>query len=323
MRILITGVSGFMGSLLAGALLGGEHELILAARDRDRARHAVELALRRARAQPHLLALSERLEPLRIDVLSGEGLARALEQVDVAYYLIHSMESGGQAPFPELERIGAQHFAAAAAAAGVSRIVYLGGLTGASERISPHLESRLEVERILLAAVPDSVALRASIVIGAGSRSFRILVRLVERLPVLTLPSWHRHRTRPIDARDVVELLIAAARSPAAAGRSLEIVGPQTLTYGEMLERIAESMMLARPTLGLNFSATPLSARIVAALAGEDPQLMLALMGSLENDLLLNGEDGAELLGVDLHSFDQAVEHALHEWECSEPLAAR
>ena len=321
MRILITGASGFVGSLLSAALLEDGHELIAAARDTGRIQRAVELELRRR--QPNPPRLAGQLDLARVDVLSGDGLAQALEGVDVAYYLIHSMERGAHAPFPELERIGAQRFAAAAMAAGVSRIIYLGGLTGEGESASVHMASRLEVERILLEAVPDSVALRASIVIGAGSRSFRVLVRLVERMPVLTLPAWHRHRTRPIDARDVVRLLIAAAHSPAAAGRSMEIVGPETLSYGEMLVRIAELMLVRRPTIGLGISATPLSARIVAAITGEDPQLMLPLMGSLDRDLLLTGQDGAELLGVQLHSLDQAVEHALGQWEMSEPLAAR
>jgi uncharacterized protein YbjT (DUF2867 family) len=196
-------------------------------------------------------------------------------------------------------------------------------LNTGGESASAHLSSREQVERILLEGVPESVALRASIVIGAGSRSFRLLVRLVERLPVLALPDWHRYRTQPIDGRDVVKLLIAAARVPQAAGRSLEIGGPDVLSYGEMLERIADLMMVGRPTVRLGLSATPLSARIAAAIAGEDPQLILPLMRGLGRDLLLTGTDGARLLNVDLHSFDAAVEHALGEWEASEPLAAR
>ncbi len=129
------------------------------------------------------------------------------------------------------------------------RIVYLGGLVprweprsgrgGAPQRRSKHLASREAVERELLAAVPDSLALRASIVIGAGSRSFRLLVRLVERMPVLTLPAWQRYRTQPIDERDIVAMLLSAATSP-ISGEVLEVGGPDVLSYGEMLERIAE-----------------------------------------------------------------------------------
>jgi uncharacterized protein YbjT (DUF2867 family) len=185
------------------------------------------------------------------------------------------------------------------------------------------------VERILLDAVPDSVALRASIVIGARSRSFRFLVRLVERLPVLTLPAWRSFRTRPIDERDVIEMLTAAATATAVTGSSLDLGGPDVLTYGEMISRIAELMLIRRPVLGFGVNITPVAARVAAAIAAEDPELILPLMESLQGDLLprgsgeSSGAEPAELLGVDLHSFDSAVEHALRVWEESEPLAAR
>jgi uncharacterized protein YbjT (DUF2867 family) len=267
---------------------------------------------------------------VRGDVLTGEGLSRALEGVEVAYYLIHSMESrptsgvaGRQDSFAERERVGANTFAAHARRAGVGRIVYLGGLQPRSGRVSRHLASRAEVEEILFEHVPDSVVLRASIVIGARSRSFRLMVRLVERLPVLTLPGWRRFRTQPIDVRDVIAMLAAAARLPGVTGRTLDIGGPEALTYEAMLRRIAELLLLPRPTLRLGVTMTPLTAHLVAALADEDPDLILPLMEGLEADLLLADDHAAELLGVELHSFEHAVECALREWEAVEPLAAR
>jgi hypothetical protein len=170
--------------------------------------------------------------------------------------------------------------------------------------------------------VPEPVALRASIVIGARSRSFRLLVHLVERMPLLALPSWRRFRTQPIDARDIIEMLAraGAARVPQEA---LNAGGPEVLSYGEMISRIAELMLVRRPALGLRFGLTPLTARVAAAIAGEEPELVLPLMGSLSSDLLVGGDDAARHLGVTLHSFDSAVEHALGEWERFEPLAAR
>jgi len=185
----------------------------------------------------------------------------------------------------------------------------------------PHSETS-EDERILLAAIPDSVALRASIVIGARSRSFRLLVRLVERMRVLALPAWRRYRTMPIDERDVTEMLLASASAPIGS-RSLDIGGPDVLSYGEMIERIADLMLVSRPAVGFGVSATPLTARVAAAIAGEDPELVVPLMESLEGDLLPRDDHAAELLGVELHSFDRAVEHALAEWEQTEALAAR
>ena len=142
----------------------------------------------------------------------------------------------------------------AAAAAGVRRIVYLGGLVPQDSHASRHLASRLAVEETLLEAAPESVALRASIVIAARSRSFRFLVRLIERLPVLAVPAWRTNRTQPIDGRDVLEFLAAAATLPERhAGRSWDIAGPDAMSYAEMLERIADSMLISRPRMAVAF----------------------------------------------------------------------
>jgi uncharacterized protein YbjT (DUF2867 family) len=322
LRILVTGASGAMGSLLAPRLLIAGHAVRAFGRDPNRIEEALS---------GHLLETeTDEVEILKGDVLTGEGLARALRDVDVAYYLMHSMERSAvvSAPFTEREMLAAENFAAAAVRGGVARIVYLGGLvprwapaTGHAPS-SRHLASREAVERILLAAVPDSVALRASIVIGERSRSFRFLVRLVERLPVLTLPAWHRFRTQPIDSRDVTEML-AACSTADLSGRSLDVGGPDILTYGEMITEIADLLLVSRPSLRLGVSATPLAGRLAAAIAREDPELVLPLMEGLQGDLLPADDHAAELLDVELHSFASAVEHALGEWEESEPLRAR
>jgi uncharacterized protein YbjT (DUF2867 family) len=328
MRILVTGASGFVGSLLAPRLSADGHEVRALGRDPARVSSAL--------ARSPLERRGDGPEVLRADLLTGAGLDRALKDVEVAYYLIHSMErtAPASAPFSLRERLAAENFAAAARRAGVGRVVYLGGLVprwgeqngrrarspaGSSSR---HLASREEVERILLEAVPDSIALRASIVIGARSRSFRLLVRLVERMPVLTLPAWQRFRTQPIDARDVIGMLAACASAPLGA-RRLEIGGPDVLSYGEMLTRIAELMLVGRPALRLRVNLTALTGRVAAAIAGEDPELVIPLMEGLQGDLLVADDHAADLLGVRLHSFDAAVEHALAEWELRERLAAR
>jgi uncharacterized protein YbjT (DUF2867 family) len=310
MRILVTGVSGFVGSRLVPRLRRDGHELRGFAR--DPARVGVEL-------------------PLVVgDAVTGAGLAEALDGVDVAYFLIHSMEpppaDGDGTAFPARELAAAEQFAAAARAAGVSRIVYLGGFVPAGAPASPHLASRLAVEQVLLDAAPDAIALRASIVVGARSRSFRFLVRLIERLPVLALPSWRDHRTQPADERDVVELLAAAATAalPPGAERSLDVAGPDVVTYRELIERIRDHLLLDRPVLALDPPA-PLSvtSRIAAAIAGEQHELIGPLMAGLGTDLLPRRDDTARLLGVRLHRLDAAIEHALAEWEREEPLAAR
>lgn len=317
MRILLTGVSGFAGSSLLPRLLEDGHEIRAFARERAR----VEQTL----AQTNAAVGAGELDLVIGDTLTGAGLPQAMRDVEVAYYLIHSMEPSGSASFPMRERASAEAFANAARTAGVRRIVYLGGLLPDLRDAAPsqHLASRHAVERILLDAIPESVALRASIVIGARSRSFRFLVRLVERLPVLALPAWRNFRTQPLDERDMIEMLAACATSDSVSGRSLDIGGPDVLTYREIIERIAELMMLGRPSIGLGVTLTPIAARLAAVLTRESPDLVLPLMEGLSSDLLAAEQKVADLLDVSLHSFDAAVEHALHEWEKVEPLAAR
>ena len=305
MRVLVTGVSGYVGSILAPRLARDGHVVCGFTRSAPRV----------------TVALDELFEG---DAVSGRGLDRALDGVDVAYYLVHSMEAASDGAFPTLDRRAAENFAAAARAAGVPRVVYLGGLVPREGRSSPHLDSRLEVERTLLQSGPGSLALRASIVIGARSRSFRFLVRLIERLPVLALPAWRANRTQPVDGRDMLEFLARAADpSLPVGGRSWDVAGPQVVTYGELIERIAEAMVVSRPSIGLNLTVTPIASVIAAAVAGEDPALIGPLMESLEHDLLPRDDTAAGAFGVRLHSFEAAVERALREWEAVEPLAAR
>ena len=305
MRTLVTGVSGYVGAELADRLRADGHDVRGFARDAGRVRVAVD-------------------ELVVGDVITGAGLDAALDGVDVAYYLIHSME-GPDGAFAEVERASARRFAAAAERVGLRRVVYLGGLVPGDAPLSRHLGSRLAVEHALLAAVPEGIALRASIVIGARSRSFRFLVRLIERLPVLALPAWRSNRTAPIDGRDVLAFLASAATAPAdVAGRSWDVGGPDVMSYAEMIARIADALMVRRPALELGVTMTPVASVVAAAVAGEDPALIGPLMESLEHDLLPDdGAAAAAAFGVRLHRFDAAVERALREWERHERLAAR
>jgi uncharacterized protein YbjT (DUF2867 family) len=304
MNVLVTGATGFVGAALIPRLQAQGHAVRAYARRPD--------------------AVVAGVEVVRGDAVAGTRLDEALDGIDCAYYLIHSMEPSVDGTFADRDRRAATHFAAAAHAAGVERVIYLGGLVPEGKEASLHLASRLEVEQVLHDAAPASVALRASIVIGARSRSFRFLVRLVERVPVMALPAWRTYRTQPIDARDVLAFLEASATTAhARGGLSLDIAGPDVVTYGELVEQIRDAMLLRRPALRLRFNMTPVASRVAAAIAGESVELVGPLMEGLDGDLLPRDDRAAELLGVRLHRLDAAIERSLREWEAVEELAAR
>jgi uncharacterized protein YbjT (DUF2867 family) len=304
MNVLVTGATGFVGAALIPRLQAAGHEVRAYAR------------------RPG--AVASGVPVVQGDAVAGTGLAEALDGIDCAYYLIHSMEPSADGSFADRDRRAAANFAEAARAAGVARLVYLGGLVPEGKAASMHLASRLEVERLLHDAAPASVALRASIVIGARSRSFRFLVRLVERVPVMALPAWRAYRTQPIDARDVLAFLMAAATTEHAKGSlSLDIAGPDVVTYGELVERIRDALLLDRPSVRLRFNLTPVASRVAAAIAGESIELVGPLMEGLDGDLLPRDDSAAALLGVRLHRLDAAIERSLRDWEAVEELAAR
>jgi uncharacterized protein YbjT (DUF2867 family) len=308
---LVTGATGYVGALLVERLVRERRPVRALARDLSR------------------LPVRQGVEVAQADLLSGRGLEEALAGCSTAYYLVHSMEApaGGNGAqlgdFAGRDRRAARNFGRAARAAGVERVVFLGGLVPAGGPRSPHLRSRLEVEEILLELVPGSTALRASIVIGAHSPSFRILVRLVERLRVLPFPAWRENRTQPIDERDAIEYLARTPGVAAAAGESLDIAGPDVLSYGAMIERIAWHMGVGRLPLRLGANQTPAASAVVSAVVEQPLELVRPLMESLEDDLLPRGERARELYGIRPRPFDRAVEHALRVWEEHEPLAAR
>ena len=256
------------------------------------------------------------------DLLRPDTLARALDGCSTAYYLVHSMETGSNG-FAARDRTAAENFAAGAQAAGVERVVYLGGLLPEGGPQSAHLASRLEVEEILLSALPRSTALRASIVIGARSSSFGILVRLVSSLRLVPLPSWRTNRTQPIFEGDAIEYLARTPSTPEAEGRSLDIVGPEVMTYAEMVERIAEAMGVGRMPLPLPASQTLAASAVVSAITDQPLELVRPLMQSLEHDLLPRNDDARRIYGLTPHPFERALDHAMRDWERSEALAAR
>jgi uncharacterized protein YbjT (DUF2867 family) len=234
MRCLVTGATGYVGGRLVPRLLAAGHRV------RCLSRSAGKL-----RDQPW----HGEVEIAEGDVTTGTGLAAALDGVDVAYYLIHSI---GRPDFEEIDRTGAKKFAEAAFIARTRRLVYLGGpdpQTGTDEPVSPHLRSRAEVARILQESGVPATVLRAAMIIGSGSASFEMLRYLTERLPVMVTPRWIANRIEPIAIRDVLGYLVACAGPttfPPATNRGFDIGCGEVLTYREMMQRFAGIAQLGR-----------------------------------------------------------------------------
>jgi uncharacterized protein YbjT (DUF2867 family) len=225
LRCLVTGATGYIGGRLVPELLDAGHQV------RCLARTPVKL-----RDHPWV----GRVEVVAGDVTDEASVRDAMRGVDVAYYLVHALGTG--AGFEQTDRQAARVFGAQARAAGVRRIVYLGGLTPTgvpARELSPHLRSRAEVGRILLESGVPAAVLRAAVIIGSGSASFEMLRYLTERLPVMVTPSWVRTRIQPIAVRDVLRYLVGSATLPAGVSRAFDIGGPDVVTYREMMRRYA------------------------------------------------------------------------------------
>ncbi|MFJ7154211.1 SDR family oxidoreductase [Streptomyces sp. NPDC101118] len=298
---LVTGAGGYIGGRLVPELL--------------RAGYRVRcLARTPAHLRDHPWA--GQVEVVKGDVTDAGSLRDALHGVHVAYYLVHSMNSGPG--FERTDRLAARCFADAAAEAGVRRIVYLGGLTPRDvpeAQLSPHLRSRAEVGRILLASGVPTTVLRAAVVIGSGSASFEMLRYLTERLPVMVTPSWVATRVQPIAIRDVLRYLVGSAAMPGHVNRAFDIGGPDVLDYRTMMIRYAEVAGLRRRLIVSVPMLTPgLSSQWIGLVTPVPPRLARPLAESLRHEVVCAEHDIADWVpdppGTPV-SFDRALALAL------------
>jgi uncharacterized protein YbjT (DUF2867 family) len=290
--ILLTGATGYIGGRLAPELLRRGHRVRCLVRDPDRAE------------------LPEGAELLRGDLVSGDGLDEALRGADVAYYLVHSMGGSG-GDFAERDRRAACNFGAAADAADLGRVIYLGGLEAAGGPApSEHLQSREEVARILAEHAARLVHVRAAMVIGSGSASFQMLHHLVSRLPVMVTPRWIDTRTQPVAIADVVATLAALAEAgdPPA---EVQLGGADVLTYREMMARFAR-LRGRRPPLVVRVPLlTPrLSSYWVALVTPVDAGLARPLIDGLAAEMVVRDPPPSGINDVP-RGFDAAVRAAL------------
>ena len=293
MRIAVAGATGYIGGLLARRLAAGGADVVALARSPERATALTDTGI----------------EVRRADVLDRESLDAGLTGADVAYYLVHSMGRGSKgAGFAERDRRGAESFAAAAAAAGVRRIVYLGGLGEGSQ----HLASRHETGRTLAAGEVPVAYFRAAAVIGAGSESFRTVLYLVRRLPVMVTPRWVTTRTQPIAVADVVDYLAAGADLDAPLEREIEIGGPEVTTYGGMMDELARAMdRRPRRRLPVPVLSPRLSSLWIGLVTPVDAGVARPLIEGLETETVVRDPSGMELLDVERTPLAEAMRRAL------------
>ncbi|MET7746931.1 SDR family oxidoreductase [Micromonospora sp. NPDC005367] len=297
MRCLVTGATGYIGGRLAPRLLAEGYQV------RCLARHAGRL-----RDVPWAAAA----EIAEGDLRRPETLPAVFAGVDTAYYLVHSL---GQAGFETTDREAAESFAAAARTAGVRRIIYLGGPQPAQDEASPHLRSRAEVGRVLLASGVPTAVLRAAVIIGSGSASFEMLRYLTERLPAMTTPRWVRNRIQPIAVEDVLHYLVRCVDLPPEVNRAFDIGGPDVLTFSDMIQRYARVAGLRRRIiLPVRPLSPALSSYWVGLVTPVPNAIARPLVESLIHEAVAHEHDIAAYVPdppEGLTGFDRAIELAL------------
>ncbi|MEJ2635235.1 MAG: SDR family oxidoreductase [Calditrichia bacterium] len=292
-RILVAGASGYVGGRLVPRLIEKGYPV------RCLARTPEKLAARNW----------EGVEVVQGDVFDPASLAAALEGMDIAYYLIHSMS--GKGDFEAMDMQAAGNFGTAAAEAGIKRIIYLGGLAKDSDELSAHLRSRQEVGRILAESDVAVTELRASIIIGSGSASFEIIRDLVHKLPVMITPRWVRSKCEPISIRNVIDYLIGCLEEPRTARQVLEIGGGEILTYADMMRQVAEVMGKSLRILSVPVLTPRLSAYWLNIVTSVPMSIAYPLIEGLRNDSVSGDRRIREWIPLDLLPFREAVRRAL------------
>jgi uncharacterized protein YbjT (DUF2867 family) len=303
-NILLTGPTGFIGGRLLYAL---DQEGF---RVRCLVRLSEELVIKRPLKREPAVAYADLLQP--------DTLSPVMEGIDAAYYLVHSM--GGRSiretkAFAERDRRCAKNFLRAAEEAGLKRIIYLGGLGETGDRLSKHLASRQEVANILQSGRVETTALRAAVIIGAGGASFELLRYLAERLPVMMCPRWVNTRSQPIAVENVISYLVGCLRQPATSGLTLDIGGPDIISYREMMLIYSQVRGLHRIIFTVPVLTPRLSAYWINLITPVPAGVVFPLVEGLKNEVICRDNRIRDLVPVDLMSMEEAICTALTETE--------
>ncbi len=297
MHVLVTGANGYIGIRLIQALLESGHEITAVVRDRRRFPSA------------NFGENETRLEVIEADFLDAATLRILPQKMDAAYYLIHSMGSGGA--FARKEELCARNFSATAKAHQWQRIIYLGGLTAEDGRLSEHLSSRRRVEEILRGSGVPLTALRASIVVGSGSASFEIIRDLAEKLPVLVTPRWVHTHCQPIAIRNVLDYLTAVLDHPETAQASYDIGGPEIMSYLDLIKGYCRVRGLKRLFIPTRLLSPRLSSGWLCLLTSTSFPLARSLVDSLTHETVCHDLKIRGIVPLDLLTYREAVERAL------------
>ncbi|HEY9114439.1 MAG TPA: DUF2867 domain-containing protein, partial [Bacteroidales bacterium] len=305
MKILLTGANGYIGKRLLPKLIGLNHQVVCAVRDKSR--FAVDENFR------------SQVEVIEIDVLKPETLSNIPVDIDGAYYLIHSMSSSSS--FEQLEAESARNFKAAISKTKVKHLIYLSGIVN-DDQLSKHLESRKKVEEILAEGNYAFTTLRAGIIIGSGSASFEIIRDLVEKLPVMLTPKWILTKSQPIAIRDVLQYLSKSLFSKETYGKSFDIGGPDVLTYKDMMLQFAKIRKLSRRIITIPVMTPRLSSYWLYFVTSTSYKLAINLVNSMKVEVICKPNNLAQLLNITPTTYQDAIRLAFLKIEQNEIVSS-
>ena len=289
--ILVTGATGYVGGRLVPRLIEAGHRVRCLVRDPSRLQGR---------------AWASQVEVVQGDVLDPDSLGGTMRDVDVVYYLIHSLGEGGG--FQQLDVQAARNTSAAAKSAGVNRLIYLGGLGDSRADLSPHLRSRQQAGEALRQSGVSVTEFRAAIVVGSGSLSFEMVRYLTERLPVMICPKWVFTRIQPIAIRNVLDYLVGAIQSPASADHIIEIGGLDVLTYAEMMTRYARVRGLKRLLIAVPVLTPRLSSYWVHLITPIPANIAQPLIKGLTNEVVVHDDTARRLFpSIQLLDYETSV----------------